>query len=289
MDIERFERSELAYKVLVFLEDPSRVIDHKGHVTVPVRFWYLLTILHDLPPEQLRGLHDAIVSGQPLKNPVVLAGNISNRCNVCAEELSYLVDGTTISAEKPCPYPNGISLQFELDISSGIMVVANFLWPSFGDVSDLLEENPHGQSINMAAGRAWQTKTLAERGCACAIVYNSCPSIYRVNENELLIANPGYDSDTDEEFPPEGEYVCQITTDWYWYAIADKNNLKQRGDDVYGQTDEISVKPGIYTFDHFVDVKGFHEKPDTEPEVYTRITWTRPSPKKTKKKNEDPA
>lgn len=212
--------------------------------------------------DQLQRLKEAIIANQPLAIPFLLPGDGLVKCYYCAQEIDMLFDGQNIKLAKACPYPNGIPLVFELSIPSGIMVVANDLRPAFDEDGE--ENRPN---INYEIGCVERTLAMAAIGCAYAYVGNSCPSVYRLNEGELIIAS-GYDC--------EGEKVAHIITDLWWYSIVDGDEFERRGcsEQDYGPLKKVSVKPGVYQFTHLIHLKNFDRSKN--PRIFTRIKWLRP-------------
>ena len=170
-----------------------------------------------------------------------------------------------IRPKNTCPYPNGIPLTFELNVPSGIMIVANDLRPHFDFVGDY--------DVNTAMGCVKTTKAMEAIGCAYAFVGNSCPGMYKTGENTFTISCGGYDEKTEEDIEPEGVRVAGIITDLWWYAIVDVDEFERRGCEGQRGIDRVQVEPGVYRFTHFQHLD--HDEND-QPFIYTLIEWVRP-------------
>lgn len=157
-----------------------------------------------------------------------------------------------------------VSVTFELNVPSGVMVVANDLRPDFDFCGDY--------DVNTAIGCVKTTKAMEAIGCAHAFVGNSCPSMYRTGENTFIIASTGYDKEADKNIEPMGVRVASIVTDLWWYSIVDADEFQRRGCQGQYDVDRVHVKPGVYRFTHFQHLD--HDKGD-EPFTYTLIEWVR--------------
>ena len=224
----------------------------------------LITEMSHLGESVLQALLKAIKSQVPLADSITIEGNCLNTCFACGEEPDFETDGIMIRPKTPCSYPNGIPLTFELNIPSGVMVVANDLRGHFDFEGDY--------DINTRIGCVRTTKAMEKIGCAYAFVGNSCPSIYKTGEDIFTISSGGYNKKTDEDIEPEGVHVASIITDLWWYSIVDADEFERRGCEGQYAVDRVQVKPGVYRFTHFQHLD--HSEND-EPFTYTLIEWVR--------------
>ncbi len=162
-------------------------------------------------------------------------------------------------------------LAWELNIPSGVMVVANDLRPQFDFFGDF--------DIGTQKGLAQTTLAMAEIGCSYAFVGNTCPGVYKIGYHAYTIASSHWCEDTEKETLPDGEQVASITTDLWWYSIVDKDEFLRRfPESKLKGVDLVSVKPGVYRFEHYMLLRrDFHIYENPAPFVFTRIEWVRPS------------
>jgi len=238
--------------------------DTNGHkVNEP----YLLIALKELDETTLRNLLYAIENQAPLSDFVLLRGSVLNACFTCGEESDFETNGLVLRAKNTCPYPNGIPLTFELNVPSGVMIVANDLRSHFDFAGDY--------NVNTAIGCVKTTKAMEAVGCAHAAVGNSCPGVYKTGEDTFVIARVGYDEKTNKEIEPKGVRVAGIVTDLWWYSIVDADEFEKRGCEGQYDDDRVEVRPGVYRFTHLTHLH--HEENDySEPFIYTSIEWVRP-------------
>lgn len=226
----------------------------------------------DLNIQEMAAL-EKILKGKKKGEIRFCKGSYETECFVCGKKVALSTDGSTIFAAAPCPYPDGIPLEFELNVPSGVMVVANGL-PRFGILGNY--------NVNTTIGCVKTTKAMETIGCAYAYVGNTCPGMYRVGDNRFIIASGGTgEGDDDEPIDPPGEHVGGIITDLWWYSIVDLDEFKRRGlKEDRRNYDFVATKPGVYKFTHFVHLKSF-EWDCKKPEIYTEIEWVRsPDPVK---------
>lgn len=180
-------------------------------------------------------------------NPARVIVNPMN-CNSCGAWSDRVkTDGERVFYDGPeCPYPNGVpETVFELNVPSGIIVVAN-------DLRTLFPCDEPKESINLTCGRRLLSLAYAEVGMAHASVGNSCPKVYKLDD-QLWVAHD----------PPVAcaWEVASIITDLWWYSMVDFEEFARRlgkkatrrglRDDVceYGAT-LVDVRPGLYRFMH---------------------------------------
>lgn len=198
-------------------------------------------------------------------------------CNVCGEYITLVCDGESLHGRElrgrsfqemtPCAYPDGILSEFELKVPSGKIVVFDDLRPFF---PGLKKPYSQGTSVQHQLGRSRKTALYAEHGLAHGFVSNTSPRVFRKGDRFVLAR--WYEDDS-----PWGEKVASITTDLWWYSIADAEDIRRRDEehhppDAYKNWDTVEVKPGVYKFrqDHNIDPEEAHEK------VLVEFWWDRP-------------
>lgn len=257
------------------------VIDMGGHNRRASDFGYrkfgdLHTKWIGISSDDVETLTEALKGGPPLEKPLRTEPSCLFKCGVCGEELVLETDGKTLRTVSQCPYPDGLIFDFELNVPSGKLVVANDLRPLFDFIGDY--------DINTLVGCMKHSLAMAEVGCAQGFVGNTCPGVYQIDDNKLTIAATGLgeeddDGNIDEDDPeltPPGELVASICTDLWWYAIVDYDEFVRR--DSKGTLDNhnaetVNVKPGVYRFRHLY--YALDRDNCSQPQTYTEIEWVR--------------
>lgn len=230
----------------------------------------------------------AIAGGVLLETPIPIPGRRELTCHTCGQYLILGFNGVgfVVTGEgspwkpkdKPCPYPNGIITEYELNVPSGKIVVANDLREWFPSEEDY--------SVNEIIGRHLTTLAYAKVGMAHGCVGNTCPGVFRDGPNFVigLYRDEVYDEEEEEyrDNPnpcPWGERVAGVCTDLWWFSIADHDEFLRRieyyapdadRDNIFRFVDTVDVKPGVYKFrqDHNAD----H---DADAVVLTSFEWVR--------------
>lgn len=189
-----------------------------------------------------------------------------HECNWCGERQKVtLGDDNVLRVDKPCPSENGITTVIELHVPSGRIIVDDDLRPIYdADMDDL--------DYNTALGQGKYVEAMAEVGCAYGPVGNSCPSLYRTGDGTYVIANSGYDQETDDEIPFDGEALASVCTDLWAYSIADYDDWVSKGGVVDSWTQTVvDVEPGTYRFTHHTGERTFDRDDYTKPIIYAHI------------------
>ncbi|GLX06757.1 hypothetical protein [Microbispora sp. NBRC 16548] len=174
-------------------------------------------------------------------------------CAVCGRPPKFQVTEDAIRVQDPCPYPNGITSEITIDVSSGKLLVSDDLRPIYDwDDSGLAD-------YTTALGQAQAVEAMAALGCAYGPASNCELGLYRTSPDHYIIATPGYD---DDEVPslPKSDCLASICTDLWAYSIADFEQWKKRGGDParLDWTDTVvDVPPGTYRFIHHSGERGF--------------------------------
>jgi hypothetical protein len=208
------------------------------------------------PQEQLQELATAIQRGEVLEEPLVLPVFRGLECPFCAQRSRMGFNGqSVVLLDDACPYPDGILTEWELNVPSGKIVVAN----------DLRKWFPVDGSydVNTVIGCHLTTLAYAKIGMAHGFVSNTSPGVYRTDSGFVI---GSYYEDWDEEDEdienienevpcPWGESVASICTDLWWYSIADADELERRRQHYTPDEsseemkwDVVDVRPGVYKF-----------------------------------------
>jgi hypothetical protein len=212
--------------------------------------------MRDNDPVELDSICQALETGVPSKTPLRFRGLYSSDCSVCDEEVTFTFDGVELSAENKCPFPHGIpEISFELPVPSGKLVVANDLRHLFEGEYEEVDLRPNskgwGFNINSDFGCVQVFQTYGKLGMAHGFVGNTCPGMYRIDENTLTLSTVEHDEETYELKELPGERVAGVCTDLWWYSVMDYDMYKERaGEEPNKHCDVVDVKPGIYRVTH---------------------------------------
>jgi hypothetical protein len=240
-------------------------IEPNGHriLTQPVLAFTVLAHMLEAPLKQLLQVRrdGALPLSQPLSIGTV---NSLHRCYYCGEYPQLETDGVVIRAAAACPAVDGVLLEFDLEVPSGAIVVADYL-----RVFSVKDEDRF--DLNTAVGQAGLSQAMAAIGCAYGGIGNSCPGIYRVSDQHYVIASPGWDGEN--EVPPPGEQVAHVVTDLWAYSIADEARFRARGgtEDPGFPYDRVAVTPGTYHFTHHTFRRDFTDDVVGRPTVYAEF------------------
>lgn len=202
--------------------------------------------------EALDGILQAIREGKRLDTPIVLSrrmGSMGLRCPNCDEKLGLGFNGERFSvvSEKPCPSPNGLVTEFELNVPSGRLIVENDLRDLFPFFEDY--------NINTPFGRHLQSLEAATTGLAYGYVGNSSPGVYRTGDRFVIGSYEdeiwdGKSHNTNPKPCSWGEKVAGICTDLWWYSICDGDEFDRRvgAEKNYPTDPPVEVRPGVYRF-----------------------------------------
>ena len=216
-------------------------------------------------PEAVEAL-SGLGGKQKLTQPVSLGVEFAQPCFICGERPDFVTDGQDIFPRETCKYPEGILLEFELNIPSGIMVVANDLREHFNVMGEY--------DIQTRMGCVKTSLAMAKIGCAHAYVGNSSPGLYQVDEDEFVVSSPDYHPTTDEPIEINGDLVASIDTRLWWYSIVDSGEYGRRGcEGHYDDATRVKVRPGVYRFTHFRHMLNWEK--EGKPVIYTKIKWIR--------------
>jgi hypothetical protein len=245
---------------------------------VRLRDWVRDSVLFGHWP-RLEALEAALDGGGTLEEPIPLAAISRAECPVCGSRLDLAFDGKGfVVVGERCRYPEGLVTEWELNVPSGKLVVAN----------DLREWFPSDEShdVNTLIGVHLTTLAYAKIGMAHGFVGNTCPSVYR--EGDRLVVGSHLEETWDEEKDdyvdnpepcPWGDAVASICTDLWWYSIVDHDELSRRVphytpnmtlEDALEQATVVSVRPGVYKFRQ---EQGIND--DENVVEYVTFSWVR--------------
>lgn len=242
-------------------------LDPQGH-----RFWKLdkelregsfrTLFLHKLGVEKLSLLLQALQTKTAMAEFVHIDCSTAAECSECGEYVKFATNGVTLRVSAPCQCPPEGPIEFELNVPSGEMVYADDLREFFNILGDY--------NINCRLGLTKQSTAMAKIGCAHGFVGNSCPGVYRVDDNTFAIANVDEDDDSGEPINPPGEQVGSICTDLWWYSFVDADEYERRGGKKDDSVDRLKVRPGVYKFSH-----NLRNGRGDRTFVYATFTWAR--------------
>lgn len=230
-----------------------------------------------LRAEDIRQMEEAAITGALLHPPLEFRGRASEfACPFCGESIKFGYDGKRLLIlNKPCPHPNGLVTEWELNVPSGKLVVANNLrqWFPCSEEYD----------INKLIGCHLTTLSAAKVGMSYGFVGNTCPSVYREGDKFVIgsYSDEVWNEETEDYDPnpeacPWGERVAGVCTDLWWYSIVDYDELQRRiahytpDTKPDRQLDVVDVRPGVYHFRQEAGVD--RDGPLTE---YATFEWVR--------------
>ena len=230
--------------------------------------------------KDLQGLVAAFEKGVLLDEPIDLHTPTREcLCPVCGESLRLGFNGVgLVVLSDPCAYPEGLVTEWELNVPSGKLVVANDLREWFPSDEDY--------DVNLAVNRHLTTLGYAKVGMSHGFVSNTCPGVYR-SGGRFIIGNYHdelWDDEKNKFYPnpepcPWGEEVAGVCTDLWWYSIVDFDEFMRRVshytpnanvEELLKNVTVVEVTPGVYKFrhDHNID----YDVPLVE---YASFEWVR--------------
>lgn len=108
---------ELASLLKSSLKDKKLIFDSNGHIIPgPANGGRLFNAFKGNVGKELKILKRAIENKKELSKPLTITERWSyDECRVCGEHINELeTNGLWIRPTSPCPYPDGIRLEFEL-------------------------------------------------------------------------------------------------------------------------------------------------------------------------------
>lgn len=199
-----------------------------------------------------------------IKIPKLASPSFINLCTKCGERVYFETNGKDVRATSRCKFYNGHPpYEFELEIPSGKMVVAN-------DLRRLFDEDEtirNSVDWNSEVGMNEYVKLWAKNKLAHAFVGNTCPRLIKLNDDAYTIGNVPIDFTEDEVI---GDTVANITTDLWWYSICDYDEFTKRsaGKSRKYYESVVDVKPGTYKFYH-----QYHLVNNVNVDSFVNYTW----------------
>lgn len=216
--------------------------------------------------EQIRStvsiyLDDEIMDDENIS--YMMAGSL-NDCAYCGEHLSIGCNGNKIWVNNPCKYKDGLPpIEVELNVPSGVLVVGNDFRGGFKVVGDY--------DVNKFYGIFKTMKKYESIGLIHGFVGNTCPYIYRKKsslfqkvlnffgfakiESTFMLGTNAWTEDYETEIHhKDWSEIDNISTDLWWYSIADKDEwIRRYGREPNTKNDDciiIKCKPGVYKVTH---------------------------------------
>lgn len=212
--------------------------------------------------------------------------SFSLRCYHCGEKIGLETNGEVIRTTTGCEYPRGVPpFTLHLNIPSGKVVFANILHEWYDP--DLAENvRPGDIDINSEIGLKLYSETYEPIGMITCFCGNSCPSIYKIEEDYLAVGKDGIiwgedEIEVIEEVPHPGKHVGGVITDLWWWCAADYDDLMRRipSDDrdnphVLRHFDivDVDVEPGEYKVTQYYHT--LKDGMDIKPQTYATIRKT---------------
>jgi hypothetical protein len=208
----------------------------------------------------LRLLLKALRRGGRTRKPIEFGKTCLDRCYVCGKRIGITFDGKIFGAETVCQYPDGLpEYSMRLAVPSGKIVAGNDFRDEYEPCASerivygtILEKELESfrYDVDTDMGCRQVFMFYAKRGLAHGFIGNSCPGVYRIDDDTLTISQCRHDEDYKITDLP-GDHVGGICTDLWWYSLADYDDLARRcGGDPSKGNDVIDVKPGTYRVTH---------------------------------------
>ena len=191
--------------------------------------------------EDAQTIITAIESSTPLDRfiPVFTGNSYSySGCPYCPSKQGFETDGSVLRPTEPCPHPNGLVTEFDLNVPSGMVVIND-------DLRDLCRIASK-RDINTRYGVHLAILDYANNGLACGFgIGNTCPTVARQKGGVYTIGHR-----------QGGRKVASICTDLWAYSIMDYDEALKRsayyGVEIRG--DIVKIPAGLYRFQHFHNV-----------------------------------
>lgn len=229
-------------------------------------------------------------------------------CHQCGDRVPVHMTRTgNVAVDYPCEYPDGVTVKFHLSVPSGRLAIGNDFrnmgsWA--GDPSDewwgrcpqreippaypgakttmadfdAMGDRNDPYYVNNMMGCVNTTLWYADNGLAHAFTGNTCPNVYRITDEHYQVANPAHEMIDDgwdsKPLPFDGEELCMIPTDLWWYSMVDADVFLAAAhtteEACKSYVDFVDVIPGVYEFHHHYHEASFtRDGPDEE--IYTDI------------------
>ena len=161
-------------------------------------------------------------------------------------------------------------VEVEMNVPSGKIIIENDIrhyWPEVKDDFD----------VNETLGLKLTTETYGQHGMFHGFVGNSCPGVYKEGDF-FRIGKQGQDDDYDKIVDPiPGEYVGGVTTDLWWYCIADLDDYLVRGGKIekhWSGPTIVDVTPGRYILKHHYGIGKREEYDHRKKEIFATFERT---------------
>lgn len=169
-----------------------------------------------------------------------------------------IIDQTTFELidNAVCKYSEGFpEFSVQINVPSGKLVFGN----DFRNLITIDDDDAH--DINHVQGKIKYSKNNADAGLVLLFVGNTCPSVFK-KDDQLLIMNQEYDHEIDDyKEDPTLQNLGSICTDLWWFSAMDydhfmiaQEELRNDDPDSYEEiefdnnTFIVDVEPGRYEF-----------------------------------------
>ncbi len=240
-------------------------VDKRGHSFHPelLQAFALQHFTDSMPicfmrPEQAQ----AALEGQSLGLGAKVAFARSFPCAHCGERVSLVSeDGISFEIEEdPCAHAGGVDFEWELNVPSGYMAVANNLRGLYPF------DEPSKWTKDGSIGQLKTALFYASQGLSTCYSGDGSLDLVKLEEGNLQLWS------TFDENQLPGVPVAQIGLDLWAFSIADYEDVERRINLLsWSSVEEIvrvEVRPGVYRFRHFPSARG-----TGEPMTY--IEWVR--------------
>lgn len=213
-------------------------VDVQGHLLPDFQMARIL-LFYDCDLADLKRLSDVLKAGKKVEPFRVDSKNDLDECANCGQRSHLMCDGERLYFSEPCSRPDGMTIEFELNVPSGKIVAADDLRAWFKIYGSFY--------VNYPIECERTSKAYENIGCAHAMVGNTCPDVFKITDEKFCIASIR----SEDDLP--GTVVASITTDLWWYSLVDYDEFMRRSSTTPEEhgLDVFDVQPGVYRFRHF--------------------------------------
>ena len=189
--------------------------------------------------EDAQAILAAVDSCTPLDRFIpVFTGDRHNGCPYCPPKQNFETNGFVLRPTEPCPNPDGLVTEFDLNVPSGMVVIDD-------DLRDLCRIASE-RDINTRYGVHQAILDYAANGLVCGFgIGNTCPTVARQKGGTYTIGHR-----------QGGRKVASICTDLWAYSIMDYDEALKRaayyGVEIRG--DIVKIPAGLYRFQHYHNI-----------------------------------
>lgn len=239
------ETDKRLFHIINLKKNQAELFEHIALWTLGSDLWF---------PEELDKVYDCMRKGIVAEKPVRFHVDQYGQCSVCGERLKFEFDGKEIRIRNKCESPEGyFPMKNTMDFPSGKVVACNdmrVLWP---DVEAEIDTDRYGKySLNTSIGVFNTVNVYMKHNMSHVFVGNTSPVVH-VDNGNIIVGNPGYAEDEENNILLPGKKVADICSDLWWCCMTDYEEAERRfnkyKDDITARWDG---KTKISSFEEFL-------------------------------------